>query len=421
MGAHVSPRIIDPQVKCTLYAAPHGASRASGRSRHSPTRIGRAIARVRAGGVVCLKPGVYRTISNLTIVHSGRRGKPITVTGDGGRAVILYTRGRRDGGVIQTTYCRPWCASHNIVIENLTLDGGGHMNAGVFAREGSRYVTVRNCIIKNAGASGISFNATDHVTAEHNLIFHNGYGQGWGSGITLWFGGWSPVYGGRRPEFDHRPGFHNYVVGNLVAGSYDGSGHHTEGNGIIVDGAPHTPPSLIANNVSYENGGAGFSVYRSRGSTWFVNNTSYANGLDSGIALRYSSNFQAIKSTGVHWVNNVAYGRRNWRYHIAWTYNTNRTNVGWVRDVAYNGDTSGIHSAMTHNSKYYRYVNPRFVAPPRIPTGSHPWAHAVAPWRLGNGLSLRPSTPIIHWGDNPLYVHGITPALRRGLRSAGFR
>src|SRR5207253_5928147 len=69
--------------------------------------------------------------------------------------------------------------------------------------------------------------------------------------------------------FDTYPGFHNIISNNIVAGEFDSSSNHTDGNGIILDlsngsynaSTANTPPVLIINNVVYGNGGRCIHAY----------------------------------------------------------------------------------------------------------------------------------------------------------------
>jgi hypothetical protein len=422
VGASVSPVTGAPHPRCTLYVAAKGSAAATGRVKLGPTTLLAALRRVVPGSVVCLEADTYYTRSNVTLTRSGRRSAPITFTGDGGTVLIKYVGGKSDGGVLQTTFCRPWCASHDLVIENLTIDGGNMMDAGVFVREGAHDVTVRDCVIRSGGASGIALNAVDYVRAEHNLIYHTGYNQGFSSGIALWYGGSSPTYGGRTAFYDRAAGFHNYVVSNIVSGAFDNSGHHTDGNGIIVDGSGLTPPTLIENNLVYENSAAGIGTYRNRGSIWLVNNTAYASGLNLAVGNGYASDYSAIYSTNIHWIDNLAYGRLNRaRYHTAWIYNNTASKISWTHNMGYNGTTTGVAHKIRSDSRYYRYADPVFTSLPPIPSGASPWARATPPWALGNDFALRPGSPALNWGVDPATVAGLTPALRAGLPSEVIR
>jgi chitodextrinase len=390
-----------PPVQCTIYVSPSGGG--SGATSTSPTSLSTAVGQVTPGDVVCLEPGTYTTSTNVTLGRSGTSSAPITFTGWGGTAVVQYSGPAIDGGVFQTTYCKGWCASHDFVIENLTLDGGNAMNAGVFVRVGARDVTIRNCVIRNTGATGIALNAVDYVTAENNQIYHAGYNQGWSSGISLWYGGTSGTYGGSTAWYDTAPGFHNFIVGNVVSGSYDSSTNHTDGNGIIVDGSGSTPPALIANNLVYENGGAGIEVYHNDGDIWVVNNTAYANGLDLTVSNGQSPDYIANYSSSVHFTNDLAYGRKNGSsYTSAYIFNdANGSTISWATSLGYNGSTVSISSGITGNGAYYRYANPLFTNLPAVPSGSTPWASATPPWSIGNDFTLQPGSPGIDAGTVP--------------------
>jgi hypothetical protein len=372
--------------RCTIFAAPAGHG--SGRSAASPTSLGSAVSRAGAGSVICLKRGVYTTFDSVTLERSGRPGAPITLTALTSGVLIRYAGGTRDGGVVQTTFCKPWCASHDLVIENLSLDGGNRMGTGVFVREGSHNVTVRNCLIRNMGSSGIALNAADYVRAENNRVFHTGYGHGWGSGISLWYGGPDTTYGGPSAGIDGAPGYHNFITGNVVSGSYDSSAYHTDGDGIVVDGGV-TPPALIANNLVYENGGAGIAVFRNGGRMSIVNNTAYANGLAIADYHTYSSQFAAVLSSHVEWRNNIAYsGRPRWH-----TYASSFSGVSLAGNISFNGPLLGLGPRNARSRAGVRYVNPRFDGPlPRL-RGAAPWAGAVPAWRIGRAFRLRAHSP----------------------------
>jgi Right handed beta helix region len=294
-------------------------------------------------------------------------------------------------------------ASHDLLIENLTIDGANLIDAGIFVRQGSHHITIRNCVIRNTGAAGIALNATDYVTVEHNQIFHAGYNQGWSSGISLWNGGNSATNGGSSAWFDTAAGFHNFIVGNVVSGSYDNSGYHSDGNAIIVDGSGSIPPALIANNLVYENGGSGIAMFSTSGEIWVENNTAYANGLDLQIGSGQSPDFIANYATSVHFVNDLAYGRANGsNYTTAYLYNSaNGSTIGWAHNLGYNGTTMSVPSSVSTNPSYYRYANPLLSSLPPIPTGSTPWANALPPWNIGNDFTPQPTSPAINTGTNP--------------------
>ena len=360
------------------------------------------MARANPGDVICLEAGTYHTKSNVEIDRSGSRSAPITVTGYQGTATVQYTGRAMDGGVFQTSFCRPWCATHDLVIENLTLDGGGRMDAGVFVREGVHDVTVRDCVIRNTGAAGVAVNAADYVTLEHNLVYRAGYEQGWSSGISLWYGGPNAVYGGATAGYDSAGGFHNFIVDNIISGVYDGSAHHSDGNGIIVDGSGMTPAALIANNLVYENGGAGIEVYANLGDIWVVNNTAYANGLDPQLTLPAADYF-VNRASHVHLANDLAYGvtgRRGDRSSYLYSSLTH-SSIDWATSIGYSGTNVNVAPVVTNDPREYRYMDPRLESPPAVPRRPRPWAVAVPPWRIAENFELRSDSLALGAGSDP--------------------
>jgi hypothetical protein len=379
-------------VHCTKFVSPSGSG--GGSSASDPMSFAAAVAQVVPDDVVCVLPGTYTTTSNVEIDRSGTPGHPITFTGFGGVALLQYTGPAIDGGVLQTAFCKPWCGTHDLVIENLAIDGGGRMDAGVFVREGSHDVSVRHCMIWDTGATGIALNAVDHVTAARNLIYRTGYSQGWSSGISLWNGGPGATYGGASAWVDGAPGFHNFIVANVISGSYDNSPNHTDGNGIIVDGSGSIPPALIANNLVYENGGAGIEVYYNSGDIWVVNNTAYANGLDLHVSGGRSSDFVANNASHVHFVNDLAYGRQNGSsYQSAYLFRSvNGSPNNSAATLGYNGD-SNLQGG-------YRNADPLFNVRPPIPAGPTPWYDATPPWQIKSDFTLRSGSPALGAGTN---------------------
>src|SRR5581483_8857503 len=166
----------------------------------------------------------------------------------------------------------------------------------------------------------------------------------------------------------------------------------------------------------YENGGAGILVARTPGSMWVVNNTGYANGLDKRISSGYAADFMAVSSSDVHFVNDLAYGRRHGR---AYTYNNTDSSIGWSHNLGFAGPTTGVAPSILRNRGSYRYANPRFISLPRVPGGQTPWAHAVPPWRLGRAFPLRRGSAALARGVTPSQVAGISAVLAAGFRLIG--
>jgi parallel beta-helix repeat protein len=355
--------------------------------------------------------------SQLVLSHSGTASAPVIYRNDGGTALLQYTGPVAVGGLLQTVSYKHWRGAHDIVFDGLTIDGADRIDGGIFVTQGAHHVTIENCVIRNTGSSGISLNATDYVTVTGNQIYHAGYANGWSSGISLWYGGPTHVYGGRTAWYGHAQGVHNFIVDNIVSGTYDNSHYHSDGNGIIVDGSRSIPPVLIANNLVYENGGAGIAVFSTFGQVWIVNNTAYANGLDLSVDAGEAAEYQVIKAANVHLVNDVAYGRQNRaNYSYAYVYRNVASSITWLGDIAYNGTTAGVQSSILGNRRDIQNVDPAFVDPPPVPKAHAPWSSAVPPWEIGHALDLRPDKAVVQTGVDLIASKQFAAALVPGLR-----
>src|SRR5947209_1531390 len=229
---------------CTVFVSASGDASSTGGSAGSPTSFSAALARVGPGSVVCLQAGSYDIGSNVVLSRSGSASSPIIYRSFGGTTLLRYTGGSLDGGLLQTSRGNNWGGAHDIVIEGLTIDGAEKIGGGIFVSGGSHHITIQNCVIRNTGSAGIEVNAADYVTVTHNVVYRAGYNQGWSSGIDLWYGGSNASYGGASAWYDRANAFHNVIADNIVAGSYDNSSNHSDGNGIIVDGSGSIPPAL---------------------------------------------------------------------------------------------------------------------------------------------------------------------------------
>jgi len=88
---------------------------------------------------------------------------------------------------------------------------------------------------------------------------------------------------------------------------------YSDGNGIIIDtlkgdtGKPaYRGRTLVADNLSYDNGGSGIHSYKSQ-HVDIVHNTAYKNGRST--RMKSYANIFAHDSTDVRLLNNIAYGR----------------------------------------------------------------------------------------------------------------
>ncbi|MEH2162124.1 MAG: right-handed parallel beta-helix repeat-containing protein [Nostoc sp.] len=147
------------------------------------------------------------------------------------------------------------------------------------------HINIVNNKVFNCGGGGIIALSADYVKVSNNSVFNNAwYGVYGGSGISFL----------KNRNTDDNQGYKIFITNNKVFNNQNfipwyEFGKVSDGNGIIVDQAKDGPSgsykgrTLIANNISYKNGGAGIVVHASE-HVDVVNNTAYANGNSQEIA-----------------------------------------------------------------------------------------------------------------------------------------
>lgn len=404
----VGPTPPAADAKCTLYASPSGDDSNSGALPTAPKTLYGAAAVTRPGSVVCLLAGTYLLNSTFYPPKSGMPSAWIIYKNYGeGDVQITWAGGPEapDKMMIKVGDGKFPSRPAYLEFRGLKLDGQTHAIAGFFCF-GSHHLRFIGNTVKNAGGAGISAVLCDYITSDRNVIYRNGYRSGWTSGISYNSNQW----------FDTYPGLHNIISNNVVAGEYDASDKHTDGNGIILDlsnrtydpGSANTPPVLVINNVVYGNGGRCVHAY-TVSNFWIVNNTCYKNGLD--LAMNYPPSFSTHNSKSGYFVNNIA---------VAW----NTRNVGFAQygknaDVRYFANLSfGSSNTLSHpDSSQFIQADPLFVSPPQFdPASDGQYATAPAPWQVGDGLSLLPTSPALRAGIDPSTLPGLPPAIVSDLK-----
>jgi hypothetical protein len=160
--------------------------------------------------------------------------------------------------------------------------------------------------IHDCGGAGIYAAQSDYLTIDGNEIYNNAwYSVNATSGIAMY----------QNVNTDNNTGYKMYVTNNKVYNNrqyipWIKNGLITDGNGIIVDDSQHTQNgstlgayngrTLIANNITYLNGGSGIGSHRSEHVDIF-NNTAYLNNQSPEINYgqifpNYSSDFKILNN-----------------------------------------------------------------------------------------------------------------------------
>jgi parallel beta helix pectate lyase-like protein len=400
---------------CTLFASATGKDANSGASPSSPKSFSGAATATQPGSVVCLLGGTYSLISSFKPPSSGTPSSWIVYKDYGDGPVNFVWTGAADASAMFHIGGGSFPSQPSYLeFRGLNLDGQSNAADGFFCR-GSHHVRFINNSISNTGGSGIASINCDYLTANHNLIYHNGYlpsttavpgDYGWTSGISFNSSQW----------FDNHHGFHNIISGNIIAGEYDGSDHHTDGNGIILDlssgsydpSTANTPPALIINNVVYGNGGRCIVAYVVS-NFWIVNNTCYKNNLDS--TLKNAGSIETNDSHDGYFINNIALAWSS--THPAYEQQDSNSNILYYSNMYF-----GAASNFTYpEHSQLLQADPLFLDPPVLdPKLPGQYATVLPPSELGRRLALLPSSPAIARGIDPATLGNLPPAISTDLK-----
>ncbi len=205
------------------------------------------------------------------------------------------------------------------------------------ANIGSHY-WILNSIISGYGQSGFSGCCADFVYVLHNTFYNNASAAGCdggaqGSGISMWQPAASSITDAQLTEDDKN----NSVTGNMAVNqgglgstwfrqvyewniTYNnhmtgcGSGEATDGNGIIMDTfngdqgggiGTYQHMTLVAFNVTYNNGGAGIELFDG-GNFVIANNSAYNSYLDTTNTGTWRGTINCNVCYNVLMINNIS-------------------------------------------------------------------------------------------------------------------
>lgn len=245
---------IGPTSTPTPAGAPTASSAPCTVSPATSAAFASAVASAKAGAVIC--PAANTFTSPVVFENSGTASAPIVINGQNAATLAISSASAIAINGNGKSY---------ITVENLTVTGGlwGFVNTG-----GSFNSAIGNTI-SDAAAGGISLNQGDHQVIENNDVHDNAKTwSGSASGISIW----------EPKAADNAVGWHNIVSHNA---SYDNCNPQggDDGDGIIVDtftAFNYSLPTLIEENLTWGNCGAGINVTSSSGIV-IRNNTNYWN------------------------------------------------------------------------------------------------------------------------------------------------
>jgi hypothetical protein len=180
------------------------------------------------------------------------------------------------------------------------------------------HVVIENNVVHDAPGAGIATCYADYITIQGNTTTMNAFWSPYGnSGISIY----------EMRDSDSNTGYKNFILGNVSYGNREyipfyAVGRITDGNGIIVDdnkntqsdNVPYGGRTLVANNISYMNGGSGIHAYASAHAD-IVFNTTYENNQTPAL-----NEGQIFSNTGtdVNILNNILYAAPKRTYYSSY-------------------------------------------------------------------------------------------------------
>ncbi|MFJ7625187.1 choice-of-anchor Q domain-containing protein [Streptomyces sp. NPDC097595] len=351
----------------TYYVSPSGSDTNPGTSAGLPFKtLQKAADLTKPGDTVSIMKGTYTESADgqdvLTIRRSGSAGLPITYKPyPGDHPVIHPVTGWNGINISGASYIRIQGLEVAGDIPHLTLaDAEAHAVPGkpkfntncVAAYKNtttglqSHHIDIIGNDVHDCPGGGISAIDADHVTIDHNRVhttsWYNVYAT---SGISIL----------RALDSDKGdPGTYkiritdNVVNDNETKIKWHDCDCYSDGNGIIVDtlkgkpageGADYNGRVLVANNLSFDNGGSGIHSFKSQ-HVDIVGNTAYYNSRSS--RQTGYANVYALQSTDVRLLDNISYARAGKPTNLT----SGNQNVTYDSNIYFNGaapETTGPH------------------------------------------------------------------------------
>lgn len=347
---------------------------------------------VKAGDTVYVMNGTYEQtkypgnpILGINQKH-GTEAAPITFTAYHDQKPLLKSANSNAIAITGSSY---------IVIEGLTLVGANDQitleyaqsqqkndknsltnGNGIYASPDSTGVHSDHLVFRDNNVSkfsggGISTKEADYITVENNIVSECGWYSLYGTqGISLL---------GNYNSDNNTSDYKNIIRGNITHDNYNyipwlPAGEITEGNGIMIDNGnvqAYKGKTLITNNTSYNNGGAGIQVFNTN-NVDVVNNTTYQNSQHPHLAgygeilINKASNTQVL--------NNIIYAKKDGDSLVV-TYSSKETTAD--HNLIYNTDQyskTGTNFILGKDPLFVNAANNDFrlkLGSPAIDTGSN--------------------------------------------------
>ncbi|MBN3943933.1 MAG: right-handed parallel beta-helix repeat-containing protein [Nostoc sp. NMS9] len=209
------------------------------------------------------------------------------------------------------------------------------------------HINILNNKVHDCGGAGISAIQTDYVKVDNNTVFNNAWYTVHGSSGISMLDNWSS---------DNNRGYKIFVTNNR---SYNNRmyipwievGKISDGNGIIVDVSKgYRGRILVANNITYKNGGSGIHAHDSQHID-IINNTAYLNQQSPEVKKKAKGEIYAGYSSDVRIFNNIMYASPGN------AVNSNMKNV----NVSYDYNVYSNNSTIKITGSHDMIADPQFV------------------------------------------------------------
>ena len=303
---------------------------------------------------------------------------------------------------------------------NCLTSGNGIMSYQSGTSPYPHHIVIRKCIVRDCGGGGISAQTTDYITIEQNTVYNNAWYSPYDcSGISL---GWNSNYDNDTTHYRVFVRRNQCFSNKNCVPAIQGGTVPTDGEGIIIDiqdGTAGNVPAytgrmLLENNVVFNNGGDGITLFKPN-HVDVINNTAYMN--DRTAAINRGQIFpNQGKNTRI--LNNIMFAPAGRYIMQDCCPNANLTvdyNMYW------SGGGSPLSSLIGKTGTHDKKADPLFVNPsvdpavadfhlkagsPAIDSGmsagapatdfdgnARPWGAGIdmGAYEFGAGSSMRPS------------------------------
>ncbi|MEO5731515.1 MAG: choice-of-anchor Q domain-containing protein [Byssovorax sp.] len=298
----------------------------------------------------------------------------------GGASYIEITGFSMEGSITDTTLA--YCTGQKDVANPLCNSSGVTIDGRKDGATKPHHVRVANNHIFNCAGAGIAAIQADYITVEDNQIHDNSWYTRYATSAISLFQAW---------RFDEGTGYKMFVRRNRTWNNktlvpWEAIDKLSDGNGIIIDDSKNTQNGstlgaykgrfLVADNVSFNNGGSGIHAYVSEHVDIF-NNTAYHNGTVVGYPDIY-----AASSNDVNIINNIMFARPDGRPNS----NYGNTSTRYDYNIYFGGTGPEVIGPND------RVIDPLFVNPSTDP--------ALADFHLRQG------SPAVDTGESNSNVSG---------------